>query len=498
MTRRASDSEKRKEDNLAAGAKGGTAAFILQITALIAGFLNTVILARILGADGLGEVVLALSILSVAAQIAGFGMDGAMMRFVPSYLEKGEKAELKGVVAFAVWVCLIISFSLVILIFLFSGIISMNIFHSEGLGKLIPLVILAIPANAINVVAAGVLKGYKETFRALSPQLLISPLLKIIIFLLFALDAPLPLYAVAAVVISEAAAMAASLWFLYKKLGGIQKAYLRKERKKVLEAASIMAFSGLSAYLFTNADLWIVGMFMTTENVGIYGVVSKLVTLIAFSLGTFAAIIPPIISAVHTSGDREELRRVVSESTRWILSMSVPIILLLTVEGKFILELAYGKEFTAGFAAMAILAAGQLVNAGSGLVGYFLLMTGEHRTYMKITVFFGILNVILNFMLIPSLGIIGAALSTALCLAMVNISAVYIIYKKLSVFTLARGSVFDILFLSAVAFIYYLLSAWGISYGHHILFVTALTLYIGKSIINGDFPLHYLRGRRAD
>ncbi|MBI4847205.1 MAG: flippase [Nitrospirae bacterium] len=498
MPNAVSDPEKIKEDNLLVGAKGGMVSFVLQITALVLGFLNTVILARVLGADGLGEVVLAISILSIAAQLAGFGMDSAMMRFVPSYLEKKQHAELKGMVFFCLKFCLLLSGLLMAVILLLSRFISEDIFNSAGLMKLIPVIVFAIPANAINVVAGGILKGYKDTFRALLPQLLVSPLLKICIFIFLIFYRPVPLYAVVALLVSETLAMIFSLKFVLWKQNNTKGTYLKAEGRKVMGVASTMMFTGLSAYIFTNADLWTVGIFMSTGDVGVYGVVSKLVTLVAFSLGTFAAIIPPIISTIHTSGDRTELKRVVSESTRWILSMSVPIILVLTVEGRFILEYAYGKDFVIGFGALVILAVGQLINAGSGLVGYFLIMTGEHKTFMKINIFFGCLNIILNIILVPYFGIIGAALSTSFCLAMVNIVSVYIIHSKHSILTLARGVNFDILFLTVVAIIYYLINIMDFNMGYHFLLAIALTVYIGKSIIKGDLPLQYLTAKNLN
>ena len=76
-------------------------------------------------------------------------------------------------------------------------------------------------------------------------------------------------------------------------------------------------------------DRLIIGNFLGLAAVGIYGVTVKLVALVIFSLGALSNVIPPLMSSVHASGDRNELRRVVSESTRWILSMSIPIILIL-------------------------------------------------------------------------------------------------------------------------------------------------------------------------
>lgn len=54
-----------------------------------------------------------------------------------------------------------------------------------------------------------------------------------------------------------------------------------------------MIFTSVSLILFTQADLWIVGIFISTDDVGIYGIVTKLVTLVILPLGAFGTIIPP-------------------------------------------------------------------------------------------------------------------------------------------------------------------------------------------------------------
>lgn len=492
MNNRQSSIVNSKKDNLTVGAKGGAIAFILQISALALGFLNTVILARILGAGGIGEVILAISILNICALLAAFGMQSTMMRFVPFYVDKKEKAKLKGIIYFVLKFCLLLSIVFAALILLFSKFISINLFHSQGLLKLLPIAAVILPVYVLNDVIGGILRGYKDTFKALLPRLVVTPSLKIIIFLLLLLKGVAPIYAIIALLVGEIFAIFFSAIFLSGKIGKGKPLYQQSEYKKVLGVASTMIFTGFSVFLFTHADLWIVGIFTSTEDVGIYGVVAGLVTLISFSLGAFSAIIPPIMSSIHTSGDHNELRRVVRESTRWILSMSMPIVLIFVLEGDFILKYAYGERFADGYIALVILCIGQLINAGSGLVGWLLQMTGGHKTFMKITVFWGIINIILNIILVPHFGIIGAAISTAFCLSMVNIVSVWVIYNKLSVFTLAKGLKFDLVFAIVVAFFYFLFSYKSFYLGYHLLLISALIVYMWKSIVSGDLPLRHL------
>jgi O-antigen/teichoic acid export membrane protein len=477
-----------QEDNLATGAKGGAIAFLLKIISTGLAFINQVILARILGAEGIGEVLLAISVVKVFGLLGKFGMEEAMMRVVPSHMEKDDDARLRGAISFALRFCLVVSIILAVAVWSSSKLLAINMFHSEGLARLLPFAAAAIPISVLCEVIGGILKGFKETLRALLPQFVISLLFRIMIFLYLSVNVSDPLYAIYAYIAGEILALILAFIFLRRKSKAIKTVPSRVESRKIINIAYTMIFTGFSVYLFTQADLWIVGMLASTEEVGIYGVTAKLVTLIAFPIGALSAIIPPMISSIHTSGDLDELRKVVRGSARWTLSIAMPIVLVLILEGDFILKYVFGDKFVYGYTALLILVAGQVINTGSGLVGFFLQMTGGHKVYMKITIFFSIANVILNFLLVPRFGINGAAFSTAFCLAMINIMSVWVVYNRSSVLTLARGIGFDGIFCSAVAGLYFFCRYNSFEAGYHILLIISLTVYVGKSLLKNDIP----------
>jgi O-antigen/teichoic acid export membrane protein len=487
-----SEVNKTKDANLAVGAKGGAIAFILKITSSSLALLNQIILARILGADGIGQVLLAISVIYISSQIAKFGMEDAMMRFIPMYIEKKDNAKLKGTIYFTLKFCFFISVSFILLVMVFSGVISIKVFHSEGLVKLLPIAAAAIPATVMRGVIGGILKGYKDTFKALLPEFFISPFLRIVVFLLLSIKGGKPEFAIYAFVSGEALAVFLSGAFLLRRAKEIKTKEYRCEYRKVLDVAFTMIFTSLSLILFTQTDLWIVGIYTDTEAVGIYGVVTKLVTLIILPLGIFSTIIPPLMASTHTSGNLDELRKIVRESSRWILSASMPIILILVLEGDFLLKYIFGEKFIGGYTALLILSIGQIVNSSTGLVGYLLQMTGGHRAIMKINIFWGIFNVFLNIILVPFLGIVGAALSTAFCLAMGNITAAITVYRRLSILTLARGLKFDILFAGSVMILYFMYIYLNFVLLKHIILIGSLMMYILKSIANHDLPWRFI------
>lgn len=481
-----------KEDNLAVGAKGGAIAFFLKISSTALGFLNQIILARILGAGGIGEVILAITVVRISAQIAKFGMEETMTKFIPLYIEQKDDARLKGTSLFAIKFCLLFSIVFMLFVLAFSKFISINIFHSEGLLKLMPVVVVAIPAWVIRDVIGGILRGYNDTLKALIPELIISPFFRILIFLILLIKGISPLYAVIAFVAGEILSVIASIMFVKRRIGYLKPVKGHCENKKIIDVAYTIIFTGMSVLFYTQADVWILGMYTTTKIVGVYGIAAKLALLVYFPMMAFAAVIPSLVSSIHASGDIAELRKVVSESTRWILSAAMPIILILFLEGSYILRYFYGPEFEAGYTVLLILMLGQLIKAGAGLIGVILQMTGEHKIYMKVNIIGGIVNVILNVMLVPSLGMIGAAISTAVCIAMVDIICIFLIYRRLTVVTLAKGLKFDILFIAIVVIMYLLLSYNKLYIGHHVLLLVALAVYLWKSVYNHDIPWRLL------
>ena len=95
--------------------------------------------------------------------------------------------------------------------------------------------------------------------------------------------------------------------------------------------------------------------------------------------------------------------------------LSIPIFVLILILPDFLLSL-FGAEFNNKLAAetLIILTTGQIINVFFGAVIYILDMTGKQITSRNILLFTAIINIVLNWYLIPIFGIKGAALATAI------------------------------------------------------------------------------------
>ena len=74
----------------------------------------------------------------------------------------------------------------------------------------------------------------------------------------------------------------------------------------------------------------------------------------------------------------------------------------------------FGADFQAGAVVVMIGAVGQIFNCGVGSVGFLLLMSGNQGQLMKIEAVTAVLLIALNVMLVPRLGIAGAAIATTI------------------------------------------------------------------------------------
>ena len=89
-----------------------------------------------------------------------------------------------------------------------------------------------------------------------------------------------------------------------------------------------------------------------------------------------------------------------------------------------------GPQFAQGATVLRIMTVAHFISASSGMVGAFLNMTGGQVGFSRIVVVSVVLNLILNFLMIPPFGMLGAALAAGITLSLWNIAAAIMIYRK--------------------------------------------------------------------
>jgi O-antigen/teichoic acid export membrane protein len=164
--------------------------------------------------------------------------------------------------------------------------------------------------------------------------------------------------------------------------------------------------------LIVRMDIILLGAIDGREQAGIYAAASRVADLVVFALAAANAIVAPMISGFHARDDMSGLQHVMKLLAKGVLAFTVPLVILVVIYGHDILGI-FGDGYQIGYAPLLILVCGQLVNALSGPVDFLMYMTGHQKQSLRILVLATVLNLMLNLVLIPFYGLVGAAIATA-------------------------------------------------------------------------------------
>ncbi len=139
-----------------------------------------------------------------------------------------------------------------------------------------------------------------------------------------------------------------------------------------------------------------------------------------------------MMSAMFASGDKSGLERVVHTVTSWAFWPSLAIALVMWLGGHRVLSI-FGPGFSAGYATLAILMIGQVVNSGAGPVVLLATVTGHQAAAARVLGWSALANVAICLVLIPPFGLLGAACASSATMALWNIWLHQVVTRNLGI-----------------------------------------------------------------
>lgn len=183
--------------------------------------------------------------------------------------------------------------------------------------------------------------------------------------------------------------------------------------KRVLRYSLPFAVVGFSYLLARHADRLMLGMLAKSADVGVYTVSSSIAMALIMVHGSLVSIFKPVASSAFRNNQLEKLSAAYHSVGKWSATMAALLLLLIVAGGNTALGLVgtqYGSS--AAFWTLTILGALYFVGTLVGPTGAVLQMAEGHRLEMGNTVVFVLLNIGLNYILIPKFGMLGAAGAT--------------------------------------------------------------------------------------
>jgi O-antigen/teichoic acid export membrane protein len=413
-------------------------ALLFRLSGLGLIFLLQVMLARCMGPSHYGDYTVIMTTINLILVLSIFGFDSSILRFLPSYISKGDFASANGFVRFAYRVITFLSLicSVGLFVFLLTRSKKFNISFSEGFfwG------VLLIPFLAFMYQANAVLRALNKIKTSLLSVYFLSPVL-IGLTCLYYFNSHKQLTVDATMFINLGCSAAICI-FINRRAGKIFKNQAPSEinlyeRKKWMSVSAILFLTTALDLLLRQSDILMVSYFLGNTKAGYYAVSAKLSLLASLGLSVADYVFMPKIAALFESRQLIKLQQFIRNSSLQILSITLPISFILFTGGKWILGF-FGEGFSVSYTPLVILLCGQLINAMTGMVGGLMTMTGYQKTFFSFYFLAFIIQFFLNLFLIPLTGIVGAAIGSSISMIFLNLCAYTFVKKKLNI----KASVF--------------------------------------------------------
>jgi O-antigen/teichoic acid export membrane protein len=406
------------------------------VVAILATFGSQVLITRVLGPEAFGIVTLATQGALVLGFFSRFGMDMAAVRRVAIDVGQGHRSRVRAIVGRASAIALLASIVVGGVVFAAAGPLAdtfaagyrrhdaVNAFRAGA---------LAVPFAALVQVYLGATRGLKIMRHTLTVFWIGQPLAWMVLIVagwLIQRSAGTTTLAYAA---SWLLATAAAAWLWRRETAGFGRDGPGPgEVPELLRYGAPRAPAALFSQLLFWTDLFVLARFspevVSAGEVGVYAAAARAAQVILLFIISVSLIFSPFVADLYARGEREKLDRLYRLLTRWTLAVTIPVFAVLVVAPGSALRL-FGGDFAQGRNALMILLLGQLVNVATGAVGFVLIMVG--RTGWDLVVYAASVafDIVAAVLLVPPLGIEGAAVAGALTMALSKVARLWLVWR---------------------------------------------------------------------
>jgi O-antigen/teichoic acid export membrane protein len=430
---------------------GSTWALGGKIGAATIGIVTNGVLTRLLTKQEFGVYLLAFSIISLGAVIGALGLPKTVLRFVAESMTLGQPGRARRAIYTALGIGFVgaLGFSLAYL-FIVGDLVSRDLFHRPDLVAVIGLSAGWIAISTMQEIMAETFRGFHDIRMATlfgglatagkSAGLIMRVMLLaclVLVGLTSGWDTDVRTVMLASIASGVASSLLAAV-FLHKRISslGTQGADDPISTKDTLgDALPILLISLTSFVLLSAADLWILGIFRSPEEVGLYGAASRLVALIAMPLQLTNLVLPPIIAEMYAQGRTGTLERALRSFSTLSGVPSLLVLIVFMLLGGPILGVVYGPGYQSAAMVLVLLSAGKLAAVWAGSCGAVLQFTGHQGSMLRVNLLTSPIFIVGALLVVRDYGPIGVASMTAAIMVLQNVTLVLVAKRKTGMWT---------------------------------------------------------------
>ena len=365
----------------------------------------TIVLARLLGLDGYGDYALALTIATLAAMFASLGVDSATSRYVADGYNSGRGfgqvlrtgLRLRTIIAGTVFGLLIVIAAPLA-----------SLFGEPGLTTAVQAAAIALFFSAGFSWSSGVFEGVQQGL-----MLALMSVIKAIVEFVAVLAVLLLGFGVTAALLGNALSYAVAVLVGL----GVLRPYLRRRADArevrasggdILRYGNHIWLAGVAWLLFERVDLVLLGAFIDSDAVGLYDAPWRVATILGLlGLSLASSVTPRIASAEPVAAGQ-----LLTKALRVCLVFYVVLGVITAVAAGDLMTTLLGDEFARSAPVLQALLPYLVLIGLAPILSRALDYIGVAAVRKWIALGAFLINLILDLVLIPTVGLLGAAIGT--------------------------------------------------------------------------------------
>ncbi|WP_230670633.1 flippase [Methanosarcina mazei] len=388
--------------------------FLSIVTSSLSHLLLRMVLGKELGPMGLGTYTLVFTIYILGTEFAAFGYGSALTYYIAKY--KNNISKIEEYISSGVIGSIVSGFIMGIILYSFSEFISASFFHIPEMVTLLRLTAVCFPFIAIQKVTLGTLNGFRKMNYFATINILQNTLVFLLsVFFVFFLKMGVT-GAVIGFVVSSLIIGTVSLLYLRKSFSLPSRVSLVNILREITWFGFYVVFGNSINMINTQIDSLLIGRFMSETDVGYYATAIIMIQGMTLLPGAVQQVTNPEIATYYGRKEYSNIKKLVKNTMSKIFVIEVLLLIFLAIFGKYIIFILFSENFAPAYTPMLILSVGYMIYSPWISVGAVFSSIGKVNLSFKLNGICAILNTILNLLLIPKFGIIGAASATTFSL----------------------------------------------------------------------------------
>lgn len=421
-----------------------------------------------------GALGLILTAGSVLFIIFMFGMSKAIFR---SYFDYQDELERKKVITTGFLLLLISSIILIVIGFLSADFLSLLIFDTQDYRFHFILVIATTAFEILSIIPIVILRIEKKSVSFISFQTSFLILrLGLIIYLILGRN-----WGIIAVLFSDLiiGALSCIVLYIYVRKSFVLQ-FSKEESIKMLKLGLPLIPADISVLVFSAIDRYFINYYSTTDEVGLYNLAYKFGDLITVLFATPMALIWPVVFFSYKK--HNNIKEFYTKALTYSCFIAFFLFLLFSLLSKELIQIMSDKEYWASYTVIPIIVLTYAIWSLRKSINVAILL--KRKTNVEAIIFFigAVLNVGLNFLLVPRYGMMGAANATII--TYIVLAAILFVYnKKLMEIKYEWPRIIKIITITAIIFSlgYFIIIdsiVWSIIFKIFIILLFPLLLYL--------------------